>query len=439
MKQGGEGTIVDNVYKNGYVRKRTNLNSSIRNIQTIKYFAWGVVMNIFSDYLDKETLFRNKNVLTSSFIPSKIPHRDHEISQLSSIIAPALRGYHPNNIFIYGTCGTGKSLSIRFVLHQLEEIARRNSAEIKTIYVNCKMKKVADTEYRLLSQFLQEVGINVPDTGLPTDVLYRKFFETIDDKKRIIVITLDEIDSLLKKVGDEFLYNLTRINSELKNAKLSVIGITNDLSFMNNLDARVKSSLGEEEILFKPYNATQLKDILTERVGEGFNKGVVEEGVINKCAALAAQEHGDARRALDLLRVAGEIAERLGETRLTEKHVDTAEEKIDMDRVVETVKTQPKQSQAVLYSILMLATNGHQRILTGDVFDYYRKMCGENGMKTLTQRRVSDLIGELDMLGVITARVISKGRYGRTRDISLAISDSVVEKVDNILKVRFGD
>ncbi len=401
---------------------------------------WGVVVkNIFSDYLKKETIFKNKNVLTASFIPTNISHRETEINQMSSIIAPSLRGYNPNNVFIYGTCGTGKSLSIRFVLNQLEDIARSNGSEIKTIYINCKMKKVADTEYRLFAQLLQEIGVNVPDTGLPTDVLYRTFFEKIDDKKRMVIITLDEIDSLFKKVGDEFLYNLTRINSELKMAQISIIGITNDLSFLNNLDARVKSSLGEEEILFKPYNATQLKDILQNRIKEGFNESVVEEVVVNKCAALAAQEHGDARRALDLLRVAGEIAERLGDSKLEEKHVNMAEEKIDMDRVVETVKTQPKQSQAVLYSVLKLSNNGHRRILTGDVFNEYMKICSNNSIKGLTQRRVSDLIGELDMLGVITARVISKGRYGRTRDISLAISDNVLEKVEEILKTRFGD
>ncbi|MBI5347302.1 MAG: ORC1-type DNA replication protein [Candidatus Aenigmarchaeota archaeon] len=395
--------------------------------------------NIFSEYLEKETIFKNKNVLTASFMPSNIPHRENEINQLSSIIAPALRGYHPNNIFIYGTCGTGKSLSIRFVLNQLEDISRANGSEVKTIYINCKMKKVADTEYRLFAQLLQEMGVHVPDTGLPTDVLYRNFFEKIDEKKRVVIIALDEIDSLFKKVGDEFLYNLTRVNGELKRAQLSIVGITNDLSFLNNLDMRVKSSLGEEEILFKPYNAMQLKDILQNRIKEGFNEGIVEEGVINKCAALAAQEHGDARRALDLLRVAGEITERLGDPKIEEKHVDIAEEKIDMDRVVETVKSQPRQSQAVLYSVLKLSNNGHTRVLTGDVFDEYIKVCANNSIKSLTQRRVSDLIGELDMLGVITARVISKGRYGRTRDISLAISDSVLEKVEGILRTRFGD
>ena len=274
--------------------------------------------------------------------------------------------------------------------------------------------------------------------------MYRRFFEKIDEKKQTVIIVLDEIDTLFKKIGDDFLYNLTRANSELKNTQLTIIGITNSLSFRDNLDLRVKSSLSEEEILFRPYNAVQIKNILLDRIKQGFSCDI-EENVINKCSALAAQEHGDARRALDLLRVAGELAERAGELQIREEHVDAAEEKIDQDRVTETMRNQPKQSQAVLYSIITLSNELKKksnwvdsRLLTGDVFTAYKKVCEENTLKILTQRRISDLIGELDMLGIVTARVISKGRYGRTREISLALNDAALEKLMKFLTGVFG-
>lgn len=400
--------------------------------------------NIFAHYIERPSLFNNKTALTSGFLPAKIPHREHEIRQLSQILAPLLKGYKANNIFIYGTCGTGKTICSRFVAKQLEDIAKTHKREIKTIYINCRMKKVADTEYRLFAQLLKDFGDAIPDTGLPTDVLYRRFFSRIDEKPQSVVLIMDEIDTLLNKVGDEFLYNLTRINDELKNARLNIIGITNDLSFRDSLDMRVKSSLSEEELLFRPYNALEIKNILQARASEGFLDGVVSEPVINKCAAIAAQEHGDARRALDLLRVAGELAERAGETIITENHVDVAEQKLDVDRVTETIKTQPKQSQAVLYAIIKLSgLKKHntswtdKRTLTGDVFHEYEKICTSNGIKILTQRRVSDLIAELDMLGVISAKVISKGRYGRTRDIALSLSEQLLEKVNGFLSGRF--
>lgn len=396
--------------------------------------------NIFSQYAEKISLFNNKTALTSGFLPAKIPHRENEIQQITQILAPLLKGYGANNIFIYGTCGTGKTICCRFVTRQLEEIAKTHRRSIKTLYINCKMKKVSDTEYRLFAQLLKDFGEVVPDTGLPTDVLYRRFFSRIDEKEQSIVLILDEIDALVNKVGDEFLYNLTRVNDELKRAKLNIIGISNDLSFRDALDMRVKSSLSEEELLFRPYNALEIKNILQERVSVGFSAGVINEAVINKCAAIAAQEHGDARRALDLLRVAGEIAERAGDSTVTEQHVDIAEQKLDIDRVTETVKAQPRQSQAVLYAIMKLdEMKRHnkgwtdKRLLTGDVFHAYEKICNSNGLKMLTQRRVSDLIAELDMLGIITAKVISKGRYGRTREIALALSEQLLERIRNFL------
>jgi len=167
------------------------------------------------------------------------------------------------------------------------------------------MKKQADTEYRLLAHLSKKFGKEVPFTGLPTDQVYKTFFDVIDQKSQIIILIIDEIDSLVQKTGDEILYNLTRVNQDLKKARLSVVGITNNLGFIETLDPRIRSSLSEEELIFPPYNALQLQDILRNRASLAFIPNSLGDGVIEKCAALAAQEHGDARRALDLLRVAG--------------------------------------------------------------------------------------------------------------------------------------
>ena len=249
---------------------------------------------------------------------------------------------------------------------------------------------------------------------------------------------LDEIDQLVKKAGDELLYNLTRINTELKNSQISIIGISNDLIFVDTLDPRIKSSLSEEEILFPPYNALQIQDILNQRAKEAFKKDVIEQGVIEKCSAYAAREHGDARRALELLRVAGEIAERNGYLKVKIKHIDEAEDKIERDRVLDIVTTQPKQLQAVLYAILSLYTKKNNIIFTGKAYEVYKGTCFRSGLRPLTQRRVSDMIAELDMLGIVNARVISKGRYGRTREISPAISSSSELKIKKILEEGLG-
>ena len=388
--------------------------------------------NIFNKFLQTKPLFINRDALTISFTPDSIPHREKQISDLGRILFPALKGGRPSNVFLYGRPGTGKTLVSKFVGSELEKTGQNNGHKIKVLYINCKMKKQADTEYRLLAGLSKELGKEVPFTGLPTEQVYHTFFEVLEKSNQTTIIIIDEIDALIQKTGDEILYNLTRINQELKNSKISIIGITNNLSFIESLDPRVKSSLSEEELIFPPYNALQLQDILRTRASLTFANGSLEPGVIEKCAALAAQEHGDARRALDLLRVAGELAERNFEEKVLIKHVDIAQEKIDIDRVLEIVKAQPKQSQLVLYSIIQLAEKTKE-IQTGEVIDIYQNLCIEHGLKSLTQRRVSDLIAELDLFGIITTKIISKGRYGRTRVISLNLSEGIMKKLKNLL------
>ncbi|HLD15603.1 MAG TPA: ORC1-type DNA replication protein [Candidatus Nanoarchaeia archaeon] len=388
------------------------------------------------NFIKKEPIFDDKKALQSNYTPINVPYRNKQIQQIAGIFAPALRLEKPSNLFIYGKTGTGKTVSVKHTTNTIMEIANRNNLPLKVIYINCKLKRVADTEYRLVAQLAYEFGKDVPATGLPTDEVYKIFLKVLDSEKKVVILILDEIDQLVNKVGDGILYNLTRINSELKNSQISIIGISNDLMFADNIDPRVKSSLSEEELVFPPYNAIQLQKILRERAKIAFRGGVVAEGVIEKCAAYAAREHGDARRALELLRVAGEIAERKNENNLLVEHIDEAEEKIERDRVLDIITTQPKQFKLTLYSILTTCSDskGDKQIFTGDVYEVYKDACAKTGVKPLTQRRVSDIIAELDMLGIISARVISKGRYGRTKEISLAIHPSILPKTSEALK-----
>ncbi|MBS3166607.1 ORC1-type DNA replication protein [Candidatus Woesearchaeota archaeon] len=392
----------------------------------------------FEDYLKKESLLVDKKALQANYTPDTIPHRGDQIKQIAGIIAPALKLEKPSNLFIYGKTGTGKTLSVKHVINEIKEIVAEKKIPLQTHYLNCKMKRVADTEYRLMAQLASAFGKDVPATGLPTDEIYRIFIEAIDKEKQLVILILDEIDQLVKKAGDEILYNITRINSELKNSEVAFIGISNDLLFTDNLDPRVKSSLSEEEINFPPYNAIQLQDILRTRAKVAFRDGVLQDGVIEKCAAYAAREHGDARRALELLRVAGELAERENVNIVSLKYLDAAEDKIEKDMVSEVLSSQPKQVQMALYAILLLTQDNQKTLYTGDVFEVYKGNCKNAGLKPLTQRRISDILGELDMFGIIHARVISKGRYGRTRQISLAVPPSTIPEINEVLKEGLG-
>ena len=388
----------------------------------------------FENYLAQSSIFLDKSVLASNYTPDSISHRDEQIQAIADVLAPSLRVERPSNLFIYGKTGSGKTVSVQHTTRKMLDVASKRSIPLRVLYLNCKLKKVADTEYRLMAHLCREFGKEIPATGLPTDEIYKIFFSCIDSQKQIVLLILDEIDQLVKKTGDEILYNLTRMNSEMHNAQVCMVGISNDLVFADYLDPRVKSSLSEEELVFPPYNALQIQDILRKRATRAFAQGSVMPGVIEKCAAYAAREHGDVRRAIELLRVAAELAERRGSTTVELSHIDGAEDKIEHDRIVDLVITQPKQHQATLYAVLCTKKpSDSSMIFTGEVYELYKKICQQCGLRPLTQRRVSDIICELDMLGIINAKVISKGRYGRTREIVLSLSDSLAQKVREIL------
>jgi cell division control protein 6 len=372
-------------------------------------------------------LITDRRVLWHSYVPDILPHREDQITQIGGILASGLKGSRPSNVFAYGKPGTGKTAVTRYVLRELTTKFGEMQLPFKAVYLNCRN---VDTDYRVLARICADLGQKVPFTGLPTDEVHSRLVELLESQDLLTIIVLDEVDRLVLKSGDDTLYKLTRINYELNNSRVTLIGISNDLRFPEYLDSRVLSSLSEEKVIFHPYTALQLQDILRRRSISGLKEGVLEEpGVINLCAALAAREEGDARRALDLFRVAVEIAEREGSTRVTVDNVEKARLSIERDTVLEVLRTLPIQQKLVLYAIYLLERHKHPYPVTGEVQDVYGELCAKLGMDSLTQRRISDLINDLDAIGIVNANVVSKGRYGRTKIIRLSVSDKMVKEV----------
>jgi cell division control protein 6 len=285
------------------------------------------------------------------------------------------------------------------------------------------------SEYRVFASLCQSMGVMIPFTGLSVGEVFERFRNGLDAAKVIFIIVLDEADALVKARGDGLLYELTRVNEVLNRSKVSLIGVSNDLRLKEFLDPRVLSSLSEEEMVFRPYDAAELKNILAERSVPAFQQGALSDAALSLCSALAAAEHGDARRALDLLRVAGEVAERKGAGNVVEGHVREAEKHIEHNRVVEALKILTLHSKLVMLSVYHLNRIALHRAVTGEIYEVYNEVCAETGTPPLTQRRLSTLVNELDSMGLLNARVISMGRYGRTKKIGLEVPISLIKDV----------
>lgn len=385
-----------------------------------------VLDEVFERFIRNAQIFKDREVLRHDYLPDRLPHREEQIRRVGETVAPVLKGERSSNLFIYGKTGTGKTAVTKHVLNRLEIKAKEFVAPVRFCYVNCRL---AGTEYRVFAGLCQSIGVNVPFTGLSVGEVFDRFRAGLDMSKTLFIVVLDEVDALVKSRGDALLYELTRINETLHNSKVSIIGISNDLRLKEYLDARVLSSLSEEEIVFRPYDAGELRNILFERAQLAFHEDALSAGALSLCSALAAAEHGDARRALDLLRVAGEVAEREGAGVVTEEHIRDAEKRIEHNRIFEALKNLTLHSKLVVLSVFHLSKVNLRHVITGNIYEIYGELCGEIGVTTLTQRRVSTLVNELDSVGLLNAQVISMGRYGRTKKIRLEVTRTLIREV----------
>ncbi|MFQ6073883.1 MAG: ORC1-type DNA replication protein [Candidatus Bathyarchaeia archaeon] len=385
-----------------------------------------VLEGVFDRFLQSTCVFKDREILRHDYVPESLPHREEQIRFLGEIVAPLLKGVRCSNVLIYGKTGTGKTAVVKYVLNKLSQKARECASPVKFCYVNCRW---VGTEYRVLSALCYALGVRVPFTGLALGEVFDRFRKGLGTHNGVFIAVLDEIDALVKARGDTLLYELTRVNETLHFGKVSIVGISNDLRFKDFLDPRVLSSLSEEETVFRPYDAAELRDILLDRAKLAFLDGVLSDSAVSLCAALAAAEHGDARRALDLLRVAGELAERESVRVITEEHVRRAKTRIEHDRVVEALKDLPAHSKLVLFGVYLLVKANIARAITGEIYEIYCELCEQAGLTPLTQRRVSGLINELDVIGLLNTRVVSMGRYGRTKKIRLGVPRSVIRSV----------
>lgn len=358
----------------------------------------------------------NREILRETHVPTRLPHREHQIRQVAEILAPALKGNIPSNLLIYGKIGTGKTAVVAQVR---ADVQRRGdfAKKLTFIAVNCGN---VETPYSLMqtigNTFAPTESDRIP-TGWSLDRVASTMRELMDAKGGIVLLILDEIDRLVARSGDGVLYTLSEVNNQLEHARLVLIGISNDLKFTNNLDARVRSRLNEEKILFPPYDAPQLQDILRDRAAEVFRDGVVDAGVIERCAAYAALENGDARRALALLRLAAEMAERDRSKRITADHVVKAKSRLEQDIIVECCRTLPPHCKVLMYAILQAYERRREGVQTGDVYDGYTRLAQRLGLQPLHARSISNYLSELENLGLIRATIVSRGRGGRTREI----------------------
>lgn len=386
----------------------------------------------FKDVLAaNSSVFSNKQALSPHFVPEALPFRENELRKMMESIAPVLRGQKAKNLFLYGKTGTGKSSSAKYVLEKLE--AEKNPL-VSALYMNCR---VFDSRYRVLQKIITTFHPKFARTGYSFAVLYEKLLDWVEEDGKQVVVVLDEIDMV--KDLDNLVYTLTRANDDLRKGNVSLVGVSNKVDFKQRLDARSRSSLCEEELVFQPYNAEQLTGILQARSQLAFSSGIVHESAINLAAAIAASENGDARYALLLLLRAGELAESQGKKSVIDQDVEASRKAAEEEKAFEVISTLPEQQQLLLYALATLATDvsykrlvedgGDKLYFSGEVYERYASVVKKLGKPPRTMRWYREYLKELEALGLVNMVQSGKGVRGHTTLIKLGYEAARVRQV----------
>jgi cell division control protein 6 len=359
-------------------------------------------------------IFSNKDILKIGHVPEadRIVGRDEEISKLAKRLNGAVHGYSPENIMIYGKTGTGKSLVSNHVCQRAQNAAEAD-VSIGIAYIDCAED---NTETQAVSSLAAKLnnesitGISIPHTGLSTSKYYKLLWQVLDAQFDSVIIILDEIDLMN---DDSVLMKLSRAEEAGKiDCSIGVVAISNKIQYIDDLNERVKSSFQHKELFFKPYDAAQLREIMYNRK-DAFQDGVLSEDVIPLSAAFAAQEHGDARKAIDIFRHAGEVAYEASAEKVQEEHVRQAQQHAEKDRFRELVSGAPMQAKAALLALTELSINSDDdAFLTSRVYDQYEWICKEIDMEVLSVRRFRDILKEQTFLGIVEIEKINKGSAG---------------------------
>lgn len=372
-------------------------------------------------------IYRNRDALREDYQPDELVGRDEELQAYQTELQPVINGEQPNNIFLYGKTGVGKTAATRYLMSHLQEDANQyDDIDFTLVFLNCDgLTSSYQIATRLVNEFRDETN-QISTTGYPRSSVYEMLWKELDEVGGTVLVVLDEIDHVQ---DDSILYQLprARANGNLTSTKVGIIGISNDFSFREDLSPKVKSSLCEQEIHFPAYDANDLQKILSQRAEAAFYDDVLDEGVIPLCAAYGAKDAGDARQSIDLLMKAGDIARDRDTETVTDEHVEQGRRDLERGRIKEGINGLTQHGHLVLYALLTLDLEEITPVRSRDIRPRYSRFAERAGRDPLVPRRMRDHLSELAMLGLVSVTERNEGRRGGTyREYNIDVNPELI-------------
>lgn len=411
-------------YRLGDTALKTDSTESL--IESLHAFRKEKSIVINPDYLDDEKLpeSERRSVLAEIFNRNI---REKQLGKIISHLSPILDGRHPPAALVYGPTGSGKTVSLIHVLSSFQKVAERRKIEFQYAYVDLTSPKTYFAALNELATAIDD-SIRMYRKGIPIDYMQTHIIKAVDKINGFLCLLIDEADNIRPNPDDFLTFLGKTLPRKTKKCRVILIMLTNRLDWERTLDPRILSFLKKVDIIFEPYDALDLFEILKLRVKKSLNKAKVEEQALKKVAAYASRETGDARKAVELLAKAVRVAEETS-GRLSIKEVDIAKTRLEVDKTEELIRSLAEQQRLALLACYSVIGNGSNKATTGQAYLAYKSVCKQEMINPLTQRRFSDMISFLDLYGLVNACVVSKGRYGNTREITSALPAQIVERL----------
>jgi len=324
---------------------------------------------------DEPAIIAKEEVLMTSHLPDELLYRDAELQATADAVKPLLRKRYPDNLFIHGKSGTGKTSCVRYIMRQLSE----HSDNVLPVYVNCWENY---TQLAVYNRIIEEMKLPLPRRGMATDEVFDRILQYVKNYNKPILLVLDEMDGLRHP---ELLYAVARAN-EKDGILFGIVAITNNSSLLAGLDARIRSSLRFSDREFKQYSEDQIFGILRSRAEAGLVPGSWDERLLRKMAA--GVKDGSARVALHQLWKAAKKAENKNKRKITIQDLEDIIAEEEASLKLPDLKLSPEEEL-----IVELLKAGEMR--SSDLYDKFMKKIPK------TKRQIRNYLELLERKGVI--------------------------------------
>jgi cell division control protein 6 len=386
------------------------------------------------------SVFRDESKLDINYVPQHLLHRRQQLNLLNQFFRFAIEnpGKMTQRALIIGKIGTGKTvLSQHFGLNIVKEAKQRN-INLKYVHINCRECK--GSLFIILQRTIMNFIPTFPRRGYSAEELLQALMQILDEKNAYLILTLDEMEALVRTEGSDPFYNLSRIQEDRLNApkRLSLICILRQFEYLDKLDSSTRSTLQRNIIQLKEYSETQLEDILNDRVNLAFKEATVPNQTMNLIAELGYSEGGNARYTIELLWRAGKYADASEIREVSPECVRRA-----VVSVYPIVRRDMIPAFGLHEKLFLLGVARHFKqtnsayMSMGEAEEAYTLVCEEYGKKQRGHTQLWKYAKRLSASGIIDTMVSGVGQRGKTTLISLSrvpASDLEQELVKILMK-----